>query len=209
MIRTLSLRVIASSLFLGACQSYQVHGDDERQPEKIEKLSPQDLEKLAKEVEKDTRGLRYLKLAALQEGNERKKRLLRWSLLFDTKTGADYAKQLAALEAILAVPDKEGKYLVIRDLTQRPVKLEDEDLKKINRIFWIDDEEKSVGPLSQQLGLKEKPAHVVAFFPEKLEKELAEKELKFANKKVDDIQQTRFRVIRSGDKYAVVVIEQK
>jgi hypothetical protein len=144
-----------------------------------------------------------------EQAEARKKRMLRWTMLFDTKTGADYAKQLAALEAILAVPDKEGKYLVIRDLTQRPVQLEEEDLRKINRIFWVDDEEKSVGPLVQELGLKEKPAHIVAFFPEKLEKELVEKELTFANKKVDEIRQTRFRVIRSGDKYSVVIIDQR
>jgi hypothetical protein len=70
---------------------------------------------------------------------ERMKRTLRWTLKFDTKTGADYARQLAALEAILAVPADGTKYLVIRDLTQRPVKLEEEDLKKINRIFWVDE----------------------------------------------------------------------
>jgi hypothetical protein len=53
------------------------------------------------------------------------------------------------------------------------------------------------------------PDHVVAFFPEKLEKELLAKELKFAGRKEEEIFETRFKVVKKGDKYEVEVVEQK
>jgi hypothetical protein len=139
----------------------------------------------------------------------RQRRLLRWSMVFSTRTGADYAKQLDALGAILAVPDREGNYLVIRDLKERPVKAEKEDLRSIKRIFWVDDRAESVGPLAKALELKLEPAHVVAFFPESLEKELLAKEQKYRGLSEGDIAETRFRVVRRGDMHIVVVRSQR
>jgi hypothetical protein len=141
--------------------------------------------------------------------NVRKQRMLRWTMVFDTKDGADYAKQLDALGAILAVPADDGKFLVIRDLKQRPVKPVEEDIKTIQRIFWVDDRTDSVAPLAKALQLKDTPRFIVAFFPEKLEKELLAKELKFQGKKVHEIEETRFRVVPRGDTCVPLVIDQR
>lgn len=139
--------------------------------------------------------------------SERQKRVLRWTMMFDTRTGDDYRVQLLALGAILGIPDQDGQYRIIRNLGQRPAKLEVEDLKKINRIFWVDDRPQSIGPLAESLGIP-LPHHVVAFFPEKLEGELLRKERAFANRKENQIQETRFRVVRRGNSYEPVVIDQ-
>lgn len=140
--------------------------------------------------------------------SERQKRVLRWTMMFDTRTGDDYRVQLLALGAILGIPGEDGQYKIIRDLKARPAKLEDEDLKKINRIFWVDDRAPSIGPLAEALGIRV-PNHVVAFFPEKLEGELLRKERAFANRKEHEILETRFRVVRRGNTYEPVVIDQR
>jgi hypothetical protein len=140
--------------------------------------------------------------------NERQKRVLRWTMMFDTRTGDDYRVQLLALGAILGIPGPDGQYRIIRDLKQKPARLETEDLKKINRIFWVDDRPDSIGPLAQALGIPA-PQHVVAFFPEKLEGELLRKERAFANRKENEILETRFRVVRSGSSYQPIVVDQR
>jgi hypothetical protein len=139
--------------------------------------------------------------------NERLKRVLRWTMMFDTRTGDDYRVQLQSLGAILGIPGPDGQYRVIRDLKQKPARLEAEELKKINRIFWVDDRPDSVGPLARALGIPT-PAHVVAFFPESLEKDLLRKERAFRNLKENEIQETRFKVIRYGSSYQPIVVDQ-
>jgi hypothetical protein len=148
--------------------------------------------------------------------DDRAKRVLRWNLVFDTATGEDYAAQLLALGAILAVPEKEDaavpEYRVFRDLKQRPVKGEIEDVKTIKRIFWVNDNPASVKPLAAALGLPKAPSFVVAFFPEALEENLAKLELAFAQRnqrKVTEIAETRFRVIKRDGKYEVVMVDQR
>lgn len=131
----------------------------------------------------------------------RQRRVLRWTMIFNTTDGYDYAKQLAALGAILAVPKvngKEDEYIVIRDLTRRPVQGKVEDLTEINRIFWVDDQPPSVGPLALALGLRPAPVRIVAFFPPSLEEKLLalEKE-RSGGKNEDEIKETRFRIIRT------------
>src|SRR5262249_35046917 len=102
----------------------------------------------------------------------RQRRVLRWTMIFNTTDGYDYVKQLAALGAIIAVPTTDGDYMVIRDLNRRPATGKIEDLTEINRIFWVDDRAESVVPLGQALGLRPPPARVVAFFPAELEEKL-------------------------------------
>jgi hypothetical protein len=76
----------------------------------------------------------------------RQKRVLRWVMLFNTQNGADYARQLHALGAILAFPNPRdaNEYLVIRDLGARPITANVEDLSVINRIFEVDEKRQSV-----------------------------------------------------------------
>lgn len=146
----------------------------------------------------------------------RQKRLLRWTMKFDIHhagdartNGEEYARQLEALGAILAIPDPRGGYQVVRDLRRRPVHGKIEDLAKINRIFWVDDKPETVGPLCYALGVRPVPPHIVAFFPEELEAELLDKELKYQGRSEDQIKETVFRVVRlGGGRYVPEVEEQ-
>jgi hypothetical protein len=141
--------------------------------------------------------------------NEREKRMLRWSMTFDTTSGHDYLAQLRGLGAILAIPVGPNHYKTAHDLNP-PVKFSDEDLSKINRIWWIDENEKSVGDLGTAMGLSRPfPPRVIAFIPPELEKELADKEKDFKHLEEDQIFETKFRVEKSGGKYVVKVSDQK
>jgi hypothetical protein len=141
--------------------------------------------------------------------NQREKRQLRWTMIFNTSSGGDYADQLRGLGAILAIPGPNGDYLVIRDLDKRhrPVRPEAEDLKSLNRIYWVDDKPQSVHSLATALGIRPIPEHIVAFFPQQLEQELAEKERKAFHGNEDDIAETVFKVDRFGSRYEPVVKE--
>jgi hypothetical protein len=144
---------------------------------------------------------------------KRQQRQLRWVLAFNTKDAKDYAKQLLELGAILAIPEGENKenrkFRVFRNLKDVPVKGEIEDLTKVRLIFWIDDEKKSVESLSKVLGLNKAPEFIIAFLPEKFEEELYEKEKKFQNRKEEEIDQTKFKIVWKDGKYEVQVAEQK
>jgi hypothetical protein len=140
--------------------------------------------------------------------NQRQKRQLRWTMIFNTRTGEDYAKQLQGLGAILAIPDGPGKFLLIDNLSRRPVQPKPDDLRNINRIYWIDDKPQSVQSLSKALGLFPPPEQIIAFFPEELEKKLFEKEMQaFRGKNEDDIEATFFRVEQRGGGYEPVVLK--
>jgi hypothetical protein len=144
----------------------------------------------------------------------RQRRVLRWTMIFNTTDGRDYAQQLAALEAILAVPasadPNEQRYIVYRDLKHRPVTGKIEDLSDIKRIFWVDDTPQSVGPLALGLGLPPPPpSKIVAFFPEWLEAKLLKIEHDYRGLAEHEIKETRFRVVRSGRGYVLMVIDQR
>jgi hypothetical protein len=145
------------------------------------------------------------------DGNPRQKRVLRWTLVFSTLNGEDYVRQLHALGAVLAVPnpDRPPDYLVVRNLTKRPAVARSEDVAKINRIYWVDSKPESVAGVVQALGLPKDAPYFVAFFPEELEKKLLELELKFANRREEDIKETQFRILRKGNSYEPQVIEQR
>jgi hypothetical protein len=141
--------------------------------------------------------------------NVREKRVLRWKMIFNTINGNDYLSQLRELGAILAIPDPAGGgYLVIRDLRHLPAQGQKENLDKIQRIFWIDNQPHSVAALSRALQLRDTPPHIIAFFPESLEKELLDKELRFRGRREDQIKETQFRVKRRGGTYEPVVERQ-
>jgi hypothetical protein len=143
-------------------------------------------------------------------GTIRAKRKLRWTIMFNTVSGHDYLRQLDALGAILAVKAPDGELKSIRNLLQRPAKLEVEDLQKLNRIFWIDDKPDTVEQLAQAMALPFTPPQVIALFPYKFEKELLDKELKFRGRKEEEILETRFQVLmRGGKNYQIVVIDQR
>jgi hypothetical protein len=141
--------------------------------------------------------------------NQREKRQLRWTMIFNTRSGEDYADQLRGLGAILAIPGPDGEYLVIRDLDRRhrPVQAVQEDLKTLNRIYWVDDKPQSVHSLAMALGIRPIPDHIVAFFPQEVEQELAEKERKAFRGNEENIAETVFKVEHWGNRYEPVVKE--
>lgn len=145
------------------------------------------------------------------KGNEdRVKRPLRWTLIFNTRDGNDYRKQLKAFGAILAVPDPKNpeNYLVIRDLDKGEQKAE--DIAEIKRIYWIDDKQASVRSLAGALGIAP-PPHFVVFFPVEFEDELLRLELGYRGKQENQIAETRFEVRRGrGERaYDPFVVSQR
>jgi hypothetical protein len=141
---------------------------------------------------------------------KRVKRVLRWTMIFDTYSGEDYRKQLAGLGAFLAVPQPpdEQQYRVIRELTAPP-RGDIEDLETISNIHWNDRKPESVAALSRALGINPIPTHIVAFFPVSLEEKLLRLELKYRGLKEEQIYETRFRIQkRGGGMYEPVVISQ-
>jgi hypothetical protein len=129
---------------------------------------------------------------------------LRWRLLLNTNNGPDYLRQLRGLGAILAVPVREKpdvEYQVVRDL-RRPARLLAEDVNKIQRIHWVDDNPESVRDLLATLGLNVRASHFKAFFPEELERQLFELEKKAAGGRAEDeIYETRFRLREVGSRF--------
>jgi hypothetical protein len=149
---------------------------------------------------------------------QREKRMLRWSMLFDTSSGRDYVSQLRGLGAILAVPVREEgntpDYKIVRDLSARPAKLLDEDISKIQRIYWVDDKPQSVNDVMTILGVPVRPSHFVAFMPEELEQKLFKLEKDWLAKKnaghtEDDIVETRFRIKQTKAGYEPEVTSQQ
>ena len=60
----------------------------------------------------------------------------------------------------------------------------------------------------QALGLKMRPSHFVAFMPEKLEQKLFKLELEYEGLKEDQIDETKFEVVKTANCYEPRVIDQ-
>jgi hypothetical protein len=145
-------------------------------------------------------------------GNERIRRQARWTITFNTQSGGDYLRQIKALGAILAFNNRSGDLMYVKDLSRSPVqpeKIDKDELKKLNRLFWIDDRHDSVEQLARAMGLDFTPDKVYALFSHEVEKELLRKELAFQNKKEHEIYETRFQFLMRGNGYEIVVIDQR
>ena len=143
--------------------------------------------------------------------NEREKRMLRWAMKFRTHNPSDYLRQLRALGAVLAFQDGPGSFEVV-DLTKRSLRPERSDLSDMKKIWWIDDNPRSVQGLLAVLRLPVPASRMIAFFPKQVEDELAQKELAYRHLKEDDIFETTFAVDvpgLGGRRYDVRVIDQK
>ncbi|HEV3085350.1 MAG TPA: hypothetical protein VGY66_36690 [Gemmataceae bacterium] len=143
--------------------------------------------------------------------DKRQERQKRWTMIFNIRDPEDYARQLSALGAYLAVPgSREGEYLVIEDLSRRPVVARLRNISDINRMFWIDDKADAVEPLFRVLGYEKIPSYFVAFFPVELERELLKKELEYKNLPESKIEETKFQIKHTGgSKIEPVVISQE
>jgi hypothetical protein len=142
---------------------------------------------------------------------QREKRMLRWNMRFTASTGIEYLAQLRGLGAILAFPVTEGakpQYKIVRNLKPGG-KLLDEDVSKINRIYWFDTKPRSVIDILNALGIRMSriPSQFVAFMPEELEKKLFDMERGYVERVLkkqfdeDRIEETQFRVVPTGRGY--------
>ena len=105
---------------------------------------------------------------------------------------------------------REGEYLVIEDLSRRPVVARLRNISDINRMFWIDDKADAVEPLFRVLGYEKIPSYFIAFFPVELERELLKKELEYRNLPENKIEETKFQIRHGGSKgYEAVVTSQE
>jgi hypothetical protein len=141
---------------------------------------------------------------------EKVKCQMRWSMRFDTRNSGDYLRQLEGLGVVLAIPDGPNSYRVV-DLTKRPFKPENKDMSTSKKIWWFDNDPRSVQGLMTAMGLPFRPQRDVAFIPQEVEEELAKKELE-TGLKVDDVFETTFGVRvpgAGGRKYDIWVIGQK
>jgi hypothetical protein len=154
------------------------------------------------------------------EGNmardKRIERMLRWHMRFTANSGVEYLAQLRGLGAILGIPVNEGgktRYWIVRDLHPPAKLLKNEDLSKIQRIYWWDDKPESAVDIMRALGgeaasLRPMPSRFVAFMPEKLEAELYNMEKRYVENVLrvrpfneDRIDETNFRVVSTARGY--------
>jgi hypothetical protein len=146
-------------------------------------------------------------------GTKRGRRVLRWVMKFNISSGSEYLRELNMCGAILGVPDDNGNVLVIRELLRKPAQGKVEDVKKLNRIFWIDNNPDSMQAMAAALGLEKVPREVIAFFPYSLEQKLLERELaygkKYGRKTEEDIEETVFQMQFRGGKPDPIVVEQR
>ncbi|MGH7224003.1 MAG: hypothetical protein ACRELF_12300, partial [Gemmataceae bacterium] len=150
---------------------------------------------------------------------QREKRMLRWSMLFNTSSGANYVSQLRGLGAILAIPvreDDKGREYKLFDLSTRPASELKKDISEIQRIYWIDNTPQSVRDVLTVLDIRlpRMPSHFVAFMPEELEQKLHRLEKVYLKKHhpgrtEENISETKFRIKTRGGKYEPEVSELK
>ncbi|MFL5244207.1 MAG: hypothetical protein ACJ8FY_19050 [Gemmataceae bacterium] len=146
--------------------------------------------------------------------NKRIERKMRWTMNFNTFDGRDYAKQLEDMGAIIAapLPGETRKYTLIRNIGKPSKKEVTEDLNALDRIWWTDDNPRSVHELAVALEIRQIPPVLIAFFPHELEERLANLELDYAkkhNKSLDHVAETIFQVRRKGSKYEPEIMEER
>jgi hypothetical protein len=160
---------------------------------------------------------------------QREKRQHRWHLFTKTHGDTDYANQLQGLGAVLAIPVAERgddfDYVIVRDLSARPVKFSRLDTENGQRelssmMRWLNDAPQQAAGVISALGIpKPKIApekiHFFAALPEKFERKLLDVEMAYLHKRhpnlnEEDIEDTEFDIIRSRDgKYEPVVRKQR
>jgi hypothetical protein len=144
--------------------------------------------------------------------SKRQKRMLRWKVNFDLRGYSDrdlvqdHIRQFAALQAILAVPNPQGRCYVFRDLNERPPTYRVEDISGMDRIPFFDRDPKTAFAFGRELNLPFTPRVLIVFFPKSLEERLVQLEEQFRGQKEDDIrEEIQFVVVRQGGTYDVII----
>lgn len=164
---------------------------------------------------------RMLREKLVQEGakepekkSETPAQALRWVLRFQTRDGKDYVEQLKLLNATLLVPDPSDKKkaILVPDLSKPEDRREatDEDYKRLSdRVKFSDSRIDAVKGVAGALGLDFTPKEFQAFLSKDVEDELARKEREYRTRRVDDIEQTIFRIVVRNGKVVITVVEQR
>ena len=143
---------------------------------------------------------------------KRQRRKLRWVIGFqltafnDRALFLDHLRQLAALQAVLAIPDPSGRCYVYHDLNGRPPQGRLEDISKMDRIWFTDHRRETTTTFAKELNLPFIPPRLIVFFPRELEERLAKMEEEFRGQKEDEIREhIRFLVVPRRGTYDVTI----
>ena len=139
---------------------------------------------------------------------------LRWVLRFNTRSGRDYLRQLAALKAVvmIPVPPENKRMLILRDPANPRADefATDADIREqAAKVQFQDARRQSNEAIREALGLPAAPAAFWAFFPKSLEDEMARLEVAYRNKRPEDIRETVFQVEVIGGAARLVVVAQR
>ncbi len=139
----------------------------------------------------------------------------RWFVQFADKGNLkSYAQQLDYFGIELGVMFPVEERLVYMNAISRDTPTTREvktgDSEKRLYMNWEGGERKEADiELFQKAGVDARPGTILHFYPEKLENQLAQLELAYANRPVSQIRRTYFEVQRKGDAYEFVVRDQK
>ncbi len=141
-------------------------------------------------------------------------RSLRWTLRFKVESGKDYIEQVGILggSILLPIPPENTKAILVPDANKPKERREatEKDLKDFQEhLQFTDERSEAVKSVANALGLDFTPKKFLAVFPKELEAELVRKEAEYRNRRVEDIEQTVFRIVIRGEKAEVVVEEQQ
>jgi hypothetical protein len=143
-----------------------------------------------------------------------KARNMRWVMRFKVSNGQDYVDQLKIMEAeiLIPIPDTD-KMIVIKDLSKPDDQKNgtNDDFERLGKKpKFYDDRKEVVMAVAKVLKVDQHaPKAFWAFFPKKVEEELAKKELSYGNKSSEDIEETKFLITIKDGKYEIQVIDQK
>jgi hypothetical protein len=84
-----------------------------------------------------------------------------------------------------------------------------EEIRKLDRICWVEGSATSLRLLAAELGLKPVPGHLVVLLPRFVEDELLRKELAYSQRAEKDIGETGFEFFRSGRGFDMRVASQR
>jgi hypothetical protein len=135
---------------------------------------------------------------------------VRWELIFKTENGRDYVNQLAAMEAMLVIPQPADwkTHKAYKNLGQGRATVEAFNVDSMPGLYFIDDSPESAGKVAQALGLDFSPPMFIAFFPKHIEDELAKQERNHRGRKEGEIFKTVFKILIVDGKPAIRVTDQ-
>jgi hypothetical protein len=134
---------------------------------------------------------------------------LRWTIVFKTASGEDYLRQLSAFKAKLLIPEspdwKTNRYF--EKLTSPNEGMPSKG-QETPPMAFTDSDKVSASKVARALGLDYDPPYFVAFFPDDVREDMANKERKFRGLQPEQIYSTTFRVIEQNGKLEIRVTDQ-